>query len=59
MHRFQIRPIVHNWEHPYHFPELHPGPCNAVSQCGDGQPDRRTDGRDQYTFRVVYDSREM
>jgi len=27
--------------------------------CNDGQTDRHTEARDQYTFRVVYDSREM
>jgi len=31
----------------------------VVCECGEGQTDRRIDGRDQYTFRVVYDSREM
>jgi len=27
--------------------------------CGEGETDRHTDARDQYTFRVVYESREM
>ena len=35
----------------------------VVWECGDGQTDtqidRHTDGRDHYTFRIVYDSREM
>ena len=31
----------------------------VVWECGEGQTDRHTDGRDQYTFRVVCDSREM
>jgi len=35
----------------------------VVWKCGEGQThkqtDRHTDARDQYTFRVVYDSREM
>jgi len=34
-----------------------------VRECGEGQTDRRThrhtDVREHYTFRVVYDSREM
>jgi len=30
VHRLQIRPIVHNYGHPYHSPKLHPGPCNSV-----------------------------
>ena len=31
----------------------------VVRECGKGQTDRHTDARDQYTSRVVYDSREM
>ena len=31
----------------------------VVWECDEGQADRHTDGRDQYTFRIVYDSREM
>jgi len=31
----------------------------VVSECGRGQTRRHTDVRDHYTFRVVYDSREM
>ena len=35
----------------------------VVWECGEGQTDTqtdtRTDARDQYTFRVVYDSRKM
>jgi len=42
---------------PLPFPKLHPGPCSSVGmQRG---TDRRTDGRDQYTFRLGYASREM
>jgi len=33
--------------------------CAVVWECGEGQTDRHTDGRDQYTFRVGYASREM
>jgi len=42
---------------PYHSLKLHPGPCGSVGMRL--RTDRRTDARDQYTFRVVYDSREM
>jgi len=28
-------------------------------ECDEGQTDRHTDGRDQYTFRLDYASREM
>jgi len=31
----------------------------VVCECGQGLTYRHTDGRDHYTFRVVYDSREM
>jgi len=31
----------------------------VVLECSEGQTDRHTDAGDQYTFRVVYDSREM
>jgi len=56
VHRLQIRPIVHNYD-PLPFPSLHPGPCSSVGmQRG---TDRRTDGRDQCTFRLGYASREM
>jgi len=42
------------------FPKLHPGPCGVgMRQRTDTRTDTRTDARDQYTFRVVYDSREM
>jgi len=38
--------------------------CAVVRECGEGQTDRQTDTQtavttDDYTFRVVYDSREM
>ena len=43
--------------------KLHPGPCSSVGmrRGTDRQTHRHThtDGRDQYTCRVVYDSREM
>jgi len=46
---------------PYHFPKLHPGPCSSVGMRWrtDRHTDRHIDARDQYTFRVVYDLREM
>ena len=43
-------------------PKLHPGPCSAVvRECGEGQTDTQTDTQThrRYTFRVIYDSREM
>jgi len=41
----------------YHSSMLHPGACSSVGmQRG---TDRQTDGRDQYTFRRGYASREM
>ena len=43
---------------PYHSPELHLGPCSSV-ESNKGQTDARTNGRDRYTFRVVYDSNEL
>ena len=49
----------------YHFPKLHPGPCSSVGmrrgtdRDTDRQIHRVTDCRDHYSFRVVYDSREM
>jgi len=31
VHRLQIRTMVHNYRGiPYHYPKLHPGPCNSV-----------------------------
>ena len=42
---------------PYHTPMLHPGPCSSVEMRRG--TDRHTDARNHYTFRVVYDSREM
>jgi len=46
---------------PYHFPNLHPGPCSSVGmrRGTETQTDRHTDARDHYTCHVVYDSREM
>jgi len=41
----------------YHSPNLYP--VRAVMwECGEGQIDRHTDGRDQYTFCLGYASRE-
>jgi len=58
VHGLQIRPIVHNWEaSPTIPPKLHPGPCSNVGVVRG--TDTQTDARDHYTFRVVYDSREM
>ena len=57
VHRLQIRPIVHNWGHPYHSPKLHLGPCSSVGMRRG--TDRHTYARDHYTFRVVYDLCEM
>jgi len=47
---------------PYHFPKLHPGPCSSVGmrpRAADRHTDTHTGARDQYTFRVVYDLREI
>ena len=41
----------------YHSPKSHPGPCSSVGMRRG--TDRHTDGRDQYTFRLGYASREM
>jgi len=43
--------------HPYNSPKLHPGPYSSVGMRQG--TDTHTDGCDHYTFRVVYDSREM
>ena len=61
VHRLQIRPIVHNYGTPHHSLKLHPGPCSSMYMWPrtDTQTDRHTDARGQYTFRVVYDSREI
>jgi len=42
-------------------PQVTPGPCSSVSMLPriDRQTYTQTDARDHYTFRVVYDSREM
>ena len=37
-------------------PNVHPGPCNSVGMRQG--TDRHTHGRDQYTFRLGYASRE-
>jgi len=61
VHRLQICPVVHNKRAPSTIPQLHPGPCGSVGmrRGTDRQTQRHTDAHDQYTFRVVYDSREM
>jgi len=38
-------------------PNLHPAPCSSVGMRR--WTDRHTDGRDRYTFRLGYASREM
>jgi len=42
---------------PYHSSNLHPGPCSSVGMRRG--TDRQTHGRDHYTFRLGYTSREM
>jgi len=42
---------------PYRSSKLHPGPCSSVGMRRG--TDRHTDGRDHYTFRIGYASREM
>jgi len=37
----------------YHFPKLHPGLCSSMGMRRG--TDRQTDGRDHYTFCVVFD----
>jgi len=46
---------------PYHSPKLHPGPCSSVGiqPRTDRRADRLTVVRENYTFRIVYDPREM
>jgi len=44
---------------PYHSPKLHPGPCSNVGMRPRTDTQADTDARDHYTFRIVYDSREM
>ena len=46
MHRLQIRPMVHNYWHPYHSPKLRPGLYSSSVRMQRGT-DRHTDGRDQ------------
>jgi len=62
VHRLQIRPVVPTRGHPLPFPKLHPGPSSSVGmQRGTDiqtHTETHTDGRDHYTFRVVYDLRE-
>ena len=62
VHRLQIRPVVHNYTQlkgiPYHslsYIRVHA----AVWEGCERQTDTHTDGRDQYTFRLGYASREM
>jgi len=59
VYRLQIRPIVYNYRAPLPFPKLHPGQCSSVGMQR-GTTHRQTHRhRDHYTFRVLYDSREM
>jgi len=39
--------------------KLHPWIRELVWECDEGQTDRHTDSRGQYTFRLGYASREM
>jgi len=45
----------------YRYSNLHPGPCSSVGMRRGTVTQRQThtDGRDQYTFRLDYASREM
>jgi len=45
----------------YYSPNLHPGPCSGVGMRRGTvrHTHRHTDGRDHYTFRLGYVSREM
>ena len=46
--------------YPKHSANLHPGPCNSgMWRRTDTQTHRHTDGRDHYTLRLGYASREM
>jgi len=44
---------------PYHYPKLHPDPCNSVGMRPRTDIQTYTQMRDHNTFRVVYDSCEM
>jgi len=57
VHRLQICPTVPNKRAPLLFPKLHPSPCSSVVMRRGTH--RHTDGCGQYTFRLVYASREI
>jgi len=58
VHRLQIRRIVHNYRAPPNIPPRYIRVRAVVWECGEGQTDRHTDGRDHYTFRLGYALRE-
>jgi len=53
VHRLQICPIVHNYRAPLLFCKLNPGPCSSVGMW------RGTDSHDHYSFRIVYNLRNV
>jgi len=44
---------------PYDSPNLHPGPCSSVGMRRGTDRQTHTDGRDRYTFRLGYASRQI
>jgi len=59
VHRLQICQIVHNYGVPLPFPQVTSGPCSTVDMWWGTDRHTHTDGRDHYTFRVIYDSCKM
>jgi len=63
IHRLQIHQTAHNYRARPIIPPTYIRVRAVVWECGEGQrdihTDRYTDGRDQYTFRRGYASREM
>jgi len=63
VYRLQIHQNVHNYRARPIIPPTYIRVRAVVWECGEGQRDRHTDrytdGRDQYTFRRGYTSREM
>jgi len=55
VHRLQIRLLGHNQRAPPTVPQVASG---YVQQCGNAARQTDTDGRDRYTFRLGYASRE-